>query len=417
LPVDSRKVLPSRLAFAAGFALVAGWVGCSFPERTFIDDSEFYNTAGVGAVGGGGTGATGGGGTDGGGTGATDGGGTGATGGGTGNEDCTNGVDDDGDSKVDCEDTDCQTGFTCAPVTPTGWTGPVAFYEGTDAPPDCLNSGGYPTLKQNAKSGLDGGTATCPTCSCDPPTGATCSGDIYVYNQTNCTGNQWAPTGGGPTATISTADTCKNFPNLCYDNTSKPQGARLQNVVFSGGTCQAKSTGQKTIPTATWTNSVRACGDAPGSGAGCGTGVCLPRPSAPFGSSLCIFKLGDTACPAPFSTKKLSNLNFTDNRDCEVCGCGNAAGGSCSNPVATLYTDSNGCTATAQTITGEGTCIALTADPDPNPSNPNCPTTGDPAETRAGKFSATPTGGTCPTTGGTVTGAATATEPVTFCCL
>src|SRR5262245_1099528 len=64
------------------------------------------------------------------GSGATGAGGTGlgAQGGGgstTGSEDCLNGLDDDGDTLVDCADDDCaDAGYQCIAV-PEGWTGPV----------------------------------------------------------------------------------------------------------------------------------------------------------------------------------------------------------------------------------------------------------------------------------------------------
>jgi hypothetical protein len=46
-------------------------------------------------------------------------GGAGQGGGGGGAEDCTNGVDDDGDGAIDCDDTDCGA-YQCAPSAPPG---------------------------------------------------------------------------------------------------------------------------------------------------------------------------------------------------------------------------------------------------------------------------------------------------------
>ncbi|MBK7586063.1 MAG: hypothetical protein IPI67_38495 [Myxococcales bacterium] len=68
-----------------------------------------------------GTGASGGSGATGG-TGA--GGSTGGTGGGNVGEICGNGIDDDGDQKIDCADTECATS-KCVPNVPIGWTGPA----------------------------------------------------------------------------------------------------------------------------------------------------------------------------------------------------------------------------------------------------------------------------------------------------
>src|SRR5262245_6655050 len=48
----------------------------------------------------------------------------------TGDEDCTNGVDDNGDGLIDCADPRCSPGFACVSIIPTGWQGYVALYHG-----------------------------------------------------------------------------------------------------------------------------------------------------------------------------------------------------------------------------------------------------------------------------------------------
>src|SRR5207253_611948 len=42
------------------------------------------------------------------------------TGGAAVEQDCTNGLDDDGDGSTDCEDPDCSD-FSCVPAPPAGW--------------------------------------------------------------------------------------------------------------------------------------------------------------------------------------------------------------------------------------------------------------------------------------------------------
>lgn len=57
--------------------------------------------------------------------------GGGGGGGATGVEDCANGDDDDGDGLTDCADPDCgAVGYACVAAPPSGWSGPVAIYEG-----------------------------------------------------------------------------------------------------------------------------------------------------------------------------------------------------------------------------------------------------------------------------------------------
>lgn len=406
-----------RGALLGAVVLVAS---CGFPEFSFIPDNEFYGTGGVsgsGATGGvagagGGVGATGGGGT-GGGTGGV--GATGGTGGGTGNEDCTNGVDDDGDNQVDCQDTDCQSLYTCVSAAPSGWQGPVALYDGT-APPNCLQSGGYPTQKQAAKSGLDGGNAQCPTCSCGSPTGVSCSADLVFFSASDCgAGSCWGNGAGcGASAITATSGQCKQVAFCHLDGgATKPAGALFTNLVGSG-TCASSSAGQKQVPTPTWKNSVLACGDAPTTGKGCGSSMCLPKPAAPF-SEICIYKVGDVACTAPFTTKKLVHQNFQDDRDCSACSCGSLSGVTCSGASVEFYTN-DFCTAGLQTTTSALQCAAIGTDPDPAPPLAQCNNLG--ADTRSAKLVATPSGGgNCPPAGGKVTGAATPTDPITFCCL
>jgi hypothetical protein len=86
-----------------------------------------------GGAGGAGSAGKSGGGAGGAGSAGKSGGGAGgaSAGGGTGVENttelCTNGMDDDGDGKVDCDDPDCIGTFYC----PTGWTCPYdAYFDG-----------------------------------------------------------------------------------------------------------------------------------------------------------------------------------------------------------------------------------------------------------------------------------------------
>lgn len=417
----------ARLSIAGVLALGAAYVGCSVESHQFVDDS-FFLDSGTGNTGGGQQGGTGGtAGNPGGGSGGGP-GGSGGTGSGTGNENCTNGQDDDNDSQIDCADSDCQPLYACVPPTPAGWQGPVAFYEGTEAAPLCNASGGFPTQKQSAHSGIVPGNATCPTCGCNTTGTPTCRANLVFRGDDACAGaNCWGflQNDCNGTPIVATNGTCQGV-GLCQDGagTIKPTAVEVTSVSVSG-TCTAASTGQADIPTPDWTNEVRACGDAATTGKGCGTdGMCVPVPSAPFANSACIYKTGDTACPSPFSSKHLVHQNSQDTRSCTPCTCGALTGGSCSGGTVTAYT-APGCAAGAQTLTVGGSCNDIVDDPTPNPAVPgqceNPPGSGNtnPADSRSVLYTGASVSGTpaCPPAGGVVSGAATAIDPITFCCL
>jgi hypothetical protein len=83
-------------------------------------------------------------------------------GGSTGPEDCLDGVDDDGDSQVDCEDSDCAA-FECVPELPPGWEGYFRVHDAAypnPAPSACPDASA-PTSYVSGPA-----TAQCDTCAC-----------------------------------------------------------------------------------------------------------------------------------------------------------------------------------------------------------------------------------------------------------
>jgi hypothetical protein len=410
----------ARLSIAGVLAVCAAYAGCTVESHTFVDDSLFNLDSGTGNTGGGAQGGTGG--TGAGGTGGGP-GGSGGTGSGTGNENCTNGQDDDNDSQIDCADSDCLPLYACVPPVPAGWQGPVAFYEGTDAAPLCNASGGFPTQKQSAHSGIVPGTATCPTCACNFTGTPECKANL-VFGSTadcqggSCWGSQTGVCNGSPIT--ATNGICQGI-GLCQNGATKPTSLEITSASVTG-TCTVNSTGSADIPAPGWTNEVRACGDAPATGKGCGTdGACMPVPTTPFSNSACIYKTGDTSCPSPFSNKHVVHQNAQDTRSCTPCGCGALAGGNCTGGTVNVY-PAAGCGSGAQAAT-IGACNDIGVDPSPNPAvTGQCespPGTPNAADSRSVLYSGATVAGTpaCPPTGGQVSGAATAIDPITFCCL
>ncbi len=175
--------------------------------------------------------------------------------------------------------------------------------------------------------------------------------------------------------------------------------------VVSGGLCAA-SGGQAAVDPLTFAISAKACG-GPVTGAGCSaTQACVPRPAGGFESGVCIGKVGDDVCPAPFDVK----FSFTDpaaavdDRDCSACACDAPSGSTCTVGVS-VYSDQT--TSTCNTLVASfqaGNCANIAGNP--------------------GVFSKKltvvqpPAGGSCAITagGGLATGSVTLGQPTTICC-
>ncbi|MEZ4375044.1 MAG: hypothetical protein R3B07_29805 [Polyangiaceae bacterium] len=430
-------------------------VACSFPEHSFIPDDEFNNggNAGNGNAGSGGTGASTSGGSSGnsfggdagstsggtsgvggdagaagtaaqGGTGGTSGqggsagiggggtggaagmAGTGGSSGGTGTEDCTNGVDDDGDNKADCEDTKCQSvGYQCLALPP-GWNGPVEVYAGSASPPGC--TGSFPLTSINAFQDLNVPMATCSACTCTNPTGATCKVPVLkLYSDSACSsGIVWSLTGGQNGETLDELFAM----NACVNSSvSAGPGGELPGAVGSelppttGGSC-IPGGGAATRPPTSWNTKVRGCGGPDGGwqAAGCGANTCVPPSAGAFNRGLCVYQVGDVSCPSgAFSSKSVYYQNSNDQRACTACTCDSPVGVTCSGAKLDAW-NGLGCAGS----------VAATV----NPPGIDCKAVATGAEKSFKYTVGTATGGSCPPQGGQPTGTATPVDAVTFCC-
>lgn len=420
--------VPSRIRLIALCALGMGLLGACGGEVSSSASPAGAGSggmAGSGAPGGGGAGAGGGdsgtAGTGGVGTGGTGAGGVGASGaggtagadagqGGGGGENCTNGIDDNGNGKIDCADPACQTaGYVCAPAMP-GWKGPVAIWSGpTGSEPAC--KGGYPSVEASGNSGLEPGTVTCQSCSCGTPAGGTCSNvHITYWDTTSCTNGCWGC--AGPAFTLADGASCTVFKQTHGPSGQSPSAARFSPPTASGSSCapQADNSGKK-IPPPTWASAMVACGGEATGGKGCGdaTTECVPRPPSPF-NSICIYQSGDKPCPAGAYTKKsVYYTGYADARSCTSCTCGAATGQSCSGSVH-VYTDQ--CASDETVMTVPKKCYPVPAD------STTAPYDGGLEDTRGATYTAgTPSGGSCKPGGGQPSGSVTGTGAVTFCCL
>jgi hypothetical protein len=153
---------------------------------------------------------------------------------------------------------------------------------------------------------------------------------------------------------------------------------------------------------------VLACGGGAATGGGCGAGQCLPRPTAPFNTRLCIFREGINACPSSYPNEMPSTQNpqyyaaFADNRTCSQCNCGAPT---CGGTV-TWYTDPTcGNTANPVSVDITGGCTTLPADPTPS---------GSKLDSRSVRW--TNGGAVCGNATSTLSGTVTPDVPVTVCC-
>jgi len=336
-------------------------------------------------------------------------------------EDCLNGVDDNGDGKIDCEDPECQADYECVDPPPTGWSanGYVALYEGAagQTPPDCPPE--QPTTAYTGNATLNAQGAVCTPCGCAAPTGQDCqlTGDLnpisagiqpmQVVNVPAC-GN------ASNIATLTVPD--PPWGGACFHNEMLPGGqlcngqpcntsvsSSLPTVV--GGTClPTGGVASKAPPT--WATSAVACHGTL-AGKGClNQQVCQPKPKNPFKGHVCVEQAGDLECPAgsAFSNKSVYFSGFNDTRDCTGCNCGPASGGSCEITLS-LYSDpAVGACNTPVTSFKAGQCAALSG-------NPGIYGWTD-------QITKAPQGGSCmPITVTTPFGTVTEKGATTFCCL
>jgi len=289
---------------------------------------------------------------------------------------------------------------TCVEVPPVGWTGPVAIYLGSPAgAPSC--GGDYPHEMLTANADLVAAPAQCTACTCQPPANPTC-GDATVtakWTATNCNGT--------PTSTKTIPAT----PNVCVPYL--PDSASVQlitNVAVSGtaNPCMpVAATPQATVAPTEWNAKAVACGAPAVARDDCSTGkVYATTPPLPLSSNLCIYKAGDTGCPAGSYAKKTVVYTgaVSDTRGCGSCSCGTPAV-DCAGTL-TVYTNN-------VTSTCTDPAVAATAVP-----TSICKEAGSANQTYALKYVPTnaPPPAACPPQGGEPTGTATAADPTTLCC-
>jgi hypothetical protein len=347
--------------------LVAAMTGCN--AIFGIDDVTFVEQ------GGGGAGGAGGGGAGGGGTGAA--GASGGTGGGGPTEICDNGVDDDDDGLVDCEDEDCP-GLACLPTIPMGWEGPLVVHVGEEASSaEC--EAPWDVLALTGASVYQAAPAECAACGCTAVQNVTCSPiTVSYYDQSDCAGS------------VSSSQESTQVAGCQAFSSANVLSASASLSTPSGGNCSPTGGETTSVPAVT-RDRVTVCRQ---SQPACTDG-CAPPAPAGFANVACIAKPGTDACPAGFGGPLVVYQSFVDTRGCASCSCGAPAGVACNGTVQ-IHT-LTACSSSFDTI-AYGECDLTSNDPDAFVDIPGGVT------------------GSCPPSGGGPTGSGTALEPVTLCC-
>jgi len=240
---------------------------------------------------------------------------------------CFNGVDDDCDGLVDCDDPDCNPTAVCVPDPGAGsFAVGVALTGGGAA---CPPSFGSPTT---INSGLTG-AQSCDGCSCGPGQ-TTCSLQSIDYlgddQLDNCLANNLVNTTSAVERLIITSG--ESDGNCTPAGGGVASGIRVStrwpDALQTSLSCGAPS-GSPSLPAATWANMMTFC-PAAVQGAGCAAGQrCVPRADPSVGSVECVLAVGTASCPAGYTDSGPKYGGFDDQRSCGACSCSNPSGGSC----------------------------------------------------------------------------------------
>jgi len=303
-------------------------------------------------------------------------------------ENCTNGVDDNCNGLIDCQDPACGTpSCRCVDPAPLTWSGPRELWEGTGSAPTCTGGFGSPVIDGHG-SLVDPG---CSACQCGAPAGAQCGLQVYANDSNGCGGS---PCGGG----ILTNGKCTSTQGC-------PTGSgnyhlNIGSPAANGGSCSASG---GTLQTPWWGSEARSCAPAYALERGsCGAGkVSISVPASPFEAKACIAWNGAVLCPSgAYSVQKVYSAGYAGSRSCLACACGAPGGVACSPGTVGVYSDAacsasqlQGSESTGQSCTGRYTFSSLEL-------------TGS-----------TPSGGSCTASGGQEVGALIPTGATTFCCM
>lgn len=299
----------------------------------------------------------------------------------TGAENCTDGIDNDCNGEVDCQDTACTgAGFRCVPDpgAAKGWA--FVAFDATSQP--ACPTGTQPHPVDVNPTNLSS-PASC-SCVCGPGTLPSCEQGAIA--------STFGTSGCNNAFTMGQA----NGGNCNQMGVSGVEQYVQASTTPAGGTCTGNVT--TTVPPTGATHG-QYCDGETKFGAGCAAGsVCA---LAPAGFAACLHHGGPAPCPGPYGVSSAVGT-VMDTRSCGPCGCGTPAA-ACSGHW--LFFTSGDCSGgAALTLTADGACLP-TGDDGTHPYGSNL-------------YVASPTGVTCgtPKTAPMPTGSATLGKADTICC-
>jgi hypothetical protein len=219
---------------------------------------------------------------------------------------CDDGIDNDGNGLIDCQDPACQPDHECVAEAPSGFS---LAYVADGVQPACP---GGPAPRQLYSQAAP--TCDLSGCNCGPP-GGSCAASAALYT-TACMGG--------------TATNVMMSAAMCYAGFPQSMSGSF-TVSNDGVTCNATgAAGTTAAPPAT---QLSLCAVSTGAG-GCGAGqVCVRRPPAGFGN-VCAIAPGAQPCPTDRPQQRTAGDSFNDLRACS-CGCSSVK--SCANTQVSLY--------------------------------------------------------------------------------
>ncbi|HNS97896.1 MAG TPA: hypothetical protein PKL73_13180 [Polyangiaceae bacterium] len=253
-------------------------------------------------------------------------------------ENCTNGIDDNCDGKVDCEDPQCSPLYRCVPPVPAGWNGYYSLFDGSTSTktPDCLSP--FSTLGLVGYRSPLFEQASCASCFCGSPSGVKCQEPwVAIFVDPTCSaGAYWhlsdpsencGEPGHPRHCDMQPHGVCKGANLNPGDPPVYPSAVDFQvgQPVAGTGACTEYGGGVISEPPApSWQRIGLSCqSDSGMSGAGCSNAyACVPKSSEPFLSGTCVYKEGAVDCPnTQFSKKYVYYLDWVDTRGCAECKC------------------------------------------------------------------------------------------------
>ncbi len=277
-------------------------------------------------------------------------------------ENCTDGIDNDGNGLVDCADPGCQPDYTCV-AAPAGWSLGTFLAAVPEHAPSC--PAGYapsPFLVQGSAS-----TVTC-SCNCGSP-----CGEVVCDPRSND-----APPGPVPIASAGPDGGCAaaDAGSLTSSGCVPFELAAGQSIGFAAAPFW--ESGALSVSNVTVARANALLCTVLAKGGGCGAGqACVPRPSADW--NLCAFQStrldgrplsANLVCPQGWAPPVESDggtsvavgvaTSWDNSTVCTPCDCETDPQASCADATLTLYSDS--ACQSAVTAVGPGTCASVGSD-------------------------------------------------------